>query len=95
MIAIGSASINAPNSQEKPVLLEHTILEKILTKNMIPIKDKKYMINCQGPYDYNRYIGEGVYLGKVREYFIEDVGNALSYGFKICFSGRRTRQRNE
>lgn len=24
---------------------------------MIPVKDKKYMIYCQGPYDYNKYEG--------------------------------------
>lgn len=49
---------------------------------MIPIKDKKYMLNCQGPYDYNRYMGEGAYTGEVKEYFTDD-GDALSYGFKI------------
>lgn len=49
---------------------------------MIPIKDKKYMLNCQGPYDYNRYMGEGAYTGEVKEYFTDD-GDVLSYGFKI------------
>jgi hypothetical protein len=52
---------------------------------MIPIKDKKYMINCQGPYDYNRYMGEGVFTGEV-----EIVGE-ICYGFiiptskEVCF----------
>lgn len=49
---------------------------------MIPIKDKKYMINCQGPYDYNRYMGEGVYTGATDEY-ISEGENILIYGFKI------------
>ena len=46
---------------------------------MIPIKNKKYMINCQGPYDYNRYMGEGVYTGDTDNF---DIG-AIAYGFKI------------
>jgi hypothetical protein len=46
---------------------------------MIPIKDKKYMLNCQGPYDYNRYMGEGVYTGDTDNF---DIG-AIAYGFKI------------
>ena len=46
---------------------------------MIPIKDKKYMINCQGPYDYNRYMGEGICTGGVDRYDPEQ----LAYGFKI------------
>lgn len=45
---------------------------------MIPIKDKKYLIDCQGPYDYNRYMGEGVFTGEV-----EDGIDYLVYGFKI------------
>lgn len=46
---------------------------------MIPIKDKKYMINCQGPYDYNRYMGEGICTGATDNF---DIG-AITYGFKI------------
>lgn len=46
---------------------------------MIPIKGKKYMINCQGPYDYNRYMGEGICTGGVDRYDPEQ----LAYGFKI------------
>lgn len=46
---------------------------------MIPIKDKKYMINCQGPFDYNRYMGEGICTGGVDRYDPEQ----LAYGFKI------------
>jgi hypothetical protein len=45
---------------------------------MIPIKDKKYMINCQGPFEYNRYMGEGVFKGE-----IESVDDETCYGFKI------------
>lgn len=54
---------------------------------MIPIKDKKYMINCQGPYDYNRYMGEGVFTGEKTGFEIDGTG----YGFiiptekEICF----------
>lgn len=54
---------------------------------MIPIKDKKYMINCQGPYDYNRYMGEGVFTGQITSFEIGETG----YGFiiptekEICF----------
>jgi hypothetical protein len=44
---------------------------------MIPIKDKKYMLNCQGPYDYNRYAGEGVCTGQT------EVVDELAYGFRI------------
>ena len=53
---------------------------------MIPIKDKKYMINCQGPYDYNRYMGEGVFTGEVT-----DIDDETCYGFiiptekEVCF----------
>jgi hypothetical protein len=53
---------------------------------MIPIKGKKYMINCQGPYDYNRYMGEGVFTGEVT-----DMEGETCYGFmipvekEICF----------
>ena len=53
---------------------------------MIPIKDKKYMINCQGPYDYNRYMGEGVFTGEVTDFEGE-----TCYGFiiptekEVCF----------
>jgi hypothetical protein len=46
---------------------------------MIPIKDEKYMLNCQGPYDYNRYMGEGIYTGDTKDYEID----VISYGFKI------------
>lgn len=49
-----------------------------LNNNMIPIKDKKYMINCQGPYDYNRYMGDGVFTGEVT-----DFGDETCYGFII------------
>ncbi len=54
---------------------------------MIPIKDKKYMINCQGPYDYNRYMGEGVFTGEITGFETDETG----YGFiiptekAICF----------
>jgi hypothetical protein len=44
---------------------------------MIPIKDKKYMLNCQGPYDYNRYAGEGICTGQT------EVVDELAYGFRI------------
>jgi len=53
---------------------------------MIPIKDKKYMLNCQGLYDYNRYMGEGVFTGEVT-----DMEGETCYGFmipvekEICF----------
>ncbi len=53
---------------------------------MIPIKDKKYMLNCQGPYDYNRYMGEGVFTGEVT-----DIDDENCYGFiiptekEVCF----------
>jgi hypothetical protein len=53
---------------------------------MIPIKDKKYMINCQGPYDHNRYMGEGVFTGEVT-----DMADETCYGFiiptekEVCF----------
>lgn len=46
---------------------------------MIPVKDKKYMLNCQGPYDYNRYMGEGIYTGDTEDFEID----VISYGFKI------------
>lgn len=58
-----------------------------LNNNMIPIKDKKYMINCQGPYDYNRYMGEGVFTGEVTT----DIADETCYGFvipaekEVCF----------
>lgn len=54
---------------------------------MIPIKDKKYMLNCQGPYDYNRYMGEGVFTGEVTGFENDET----CYGFiiptekEICF----------
>lgn len=53
---------------------------------MIPIKDKKYLINCQGPYDYNRYMGDGVFTGEVT-----DIADETCYGFiipnekEVCF----------
>ncbi len=53
---------------------------------MIPIKDKKYMINCQGPYDYNCYMGDGVFTGEVTDFEGE-----TCYGFiiptekEVCF----------
>lgn len=40
------------------------------------------MINCQGPYDYNRYMGEGVCTGE-KEKFYGDDGDTFIYGFKI------------
>jgi hypothetical protein len=49
---------------------------------MIPIKDKKYMINCQGPFEYNRYMGEGVCTGE-KEDFCDENGETFVYGFKI------------
>ena len=45
---------------------------------MIPIKDKKYMLNCQGPYDYNRYAGEGICTGQT-----DIIDEETIYGFKI------------
>lgn len=49
---------------------------------MIPIKHKKYMINCQGPYDYNCYMGEGVFTGEVT-----DIADETCYGFIIPICG--------
>jgi hypothetical protein len=49
---------------------------------MIPIKDKKYMINCEGPFDYNRYMGEGVCTGEKEDFCGKD-GDTFTYGFKI------------
>ena len=49
---------------------------------MIPIKDKKYMINCQGPFEWNRYMGEGVCTGE-KEDFCGKNGDTFIYGFKI------------
>lgn len=40
------------------------------------------MINCQGPYYYNRYMGAGVYTGEKEEYCSDD-GDTFIYGFKI------------
>jgi hypothetical protein len=45
---------------------------------MIPIKDKKYTIYCQGPYDYNKYEGEGICTGR-----IDIMDEETVYGFKI------------
>jgi hypothetical protein len=45
---------------------------------MIPIKNKKYMLNCQGPYDYNRYVGEGICTGQT-----DIIDEETIYGFKI------------
>lgn len=45
---------------------------------MIPEEGKKYMIACMGPYDYNRYVGEGICVGNEEPY-----GNDTAYGFKI------------
>jgi hypothetical protein len=45
---------------------------------MIPIKDKKYMLNCQGPYNYNRYVGEGICTGQT-----DIIDEETIYGFKI------------
>ena len=33
---------------------------------MIPIKGKTYLINCAGPYEYNRWVGKATYLGTVQ-----------------------------
>lgn len=44
------------------------------------------MINCQGPYDYNCYMGEGVFTGEVT-----DIADETCYGFiiptcgEVCF----------
>lgn len=49
---------------------------------MILVKDKKYMLNCrwkEGLYDYNRYMGEGIYTGANEGCDNEEV----TYGFKI------------
>lgn len=45
---------------------------------MIPVKGKKYMLNCQGPYDYNRYAGEGICTGQT-----DIIDEETIYGFKI------------
>jgi hypothetical protein len=45
---------------------------------MIPIKDKKYMIYCQGPYDYNKYDGEGICTGRT-----DIMDEETVYGFRI------------
>ena len=45
------------------------------------------MLNCQGPYDYNRYMGEGVFTGEVTGFENDET----CYGFiiptekEICF----------
>ena len=49
---------------------------------MIPIKGKKYMLNCQGPFEWNRYMGEGVCTGE-KEDFCGENGETFIYGFKI------------
>ncbi len=49
---------------------------------MIPIKGKKYMLNCQGPFEWNRYMGEGVCTGE-KEDFCGKNGDTFIYGFKI------------
>ena len=40
------------------------------------------MINCQGPYDYNCYMGEGVFTGEVT-----DIADETCYGFIIPICG--------
>jgi len=45
---------------------------------MIPIKDKKYTIYCQGPYDYNKYEGEGICTGRT-----DIMDEETVYGFRI------------
>ena len=47
---------------------------------MIPIKDKKYMINFKGY--WGSYIGEGVCTGDV-DSFCGENGDTFIYGFKI------------
>jgi len=45
---------------------------------MIPAKDKKYMLNRGGLYDYNRYAGEGICTGQTATTYEETI-----YGFKL------------
>jgi hypothetical protein len=45
---------------------------------MIPIKDKKYMLNCQGPYDYNRYAGDEKETLHFGPFGLEDVPVTLT-----------------
>lgn len=40
------------------------------------------MINCQGPFEWNRYMGEGVCTGE-KEDFCDENGETFVYGFKI------------
>lgn len=49
---------------------------------MIPIKDKKYMINFKGY--WGSYTGEGVFTGE-KEDFCGNDGDTFIYGFKIPF----------
>jgi hypothetical protein len=49
---------------------------------MIPIKGKKYMLNCQGPFEWNRYMGEGICTGETEDYCDKN-GETFIYGFKI------------
>lgn len=51
---------------------------------MIPIKGKKYMINCQGPFDYNRYMGEGICTGGICPGGVDGYDSEeVVYGFRI------------
>ena len=47
---------------------------------MIPIKDKKYMINFEGY--WGSYVGEGVCTGEKENFYGND-GDTFIYGFKI------------
>lgn len=40
------------------------------------------MLNCQGPFEWNRYMGEGVCTGE-KEDFCGKNGDTFIYGFKI------------
>ena len=40
------------------------------------------MLNCQGPFEWNRYMGEGVCTGE-KEDFCGENGETFIYGFKI------------
>lgn len=40
------------------------------------------MLNCQGPFEWNRYMGEGVCTGE-KEDFCGKNGETFVYGFKI------------
>lgn len=50
---------------------------------MIPIKDKKYLINFKGYWGF--YTGEGVFTGE-KDGFCGNDGDTFIYGFKIPFN---------